>query len=136
MTDGAARALEGDGDVVAAAEGGPEVDLSVLGRGGEEGDAHRLVRGDVHLGVDAVLAAVAVYERCRDNASPRWVVGLWLLMALTSLTKGLLGFALPVASPMQAIVFGTGRIPVRDMVRVGIWLDVVGIVLIALLFGW
>lgn len=46
-----------------------------------------------------------------------------------------LGFALPVASPMQAIVFGTGRIPVRDMVRVGIWLDLVGIVLIALLFG-
>ncbi|MBK7110835.1 MAG: anion permease [Flavobacteriales bacterium] len=30
-----------------------------------------------------------------------------------------LGFALPVASPMQAIVFGSGRIPVREMVRPG-----------------
>ena len=47
-----------------------------------------------------------------------------------------LGFALPVASPMQAIVFGTGRIPVRDMVRAGIWLDLIGIVLLTLLFGW
>lgn len=46
-----------------------------------------------------------------------------------------LGFALPVASPMQAIVFGSGRIPVRDMVRAGIWLDLVGVVLLSLLFG-
>jgi len=47
-----------------------------------------------------------------------------------------LGFALPVASPMQAIVFGSGRIPVREMVRVGIWMDLVGIALLTLLFGW
>ena len=47
-----------------------------------------------------------------------------------------LGFALPVASPMQAIVFGTGRIPVRDMVRAGILLDLIGIVLLTLFFGW
>jgi len=47
-----------------------------------------------------------------------------------------LGFALPVASPMQAIVFGTGRIPVRAMVRAGIWLDLVGVVLLTLFFGW
>ena len=47
-----------------------------------------------------------------------------------------LGFALPVASPMQAIVFGSGRIPVREMVRVGVWMDLVGILLLTLLFGW
>lgn len=46
-----------------------------------------------------------------------------------------LGFALPVASPMQAIVFGSGRIPVRQMVRAGIWLDIIGIVLLVMLFG-
>ncbi len=46
-----------------------------------------------------------------------------------------LGFALPVASPMQAIVFGSGRIRVRDMVRVGIWMDLIGIVLLTLFFG-
>ncbi|MBK7384502.1 MAG: SLC13/DASS family transporter [Flavobacteriales bacterium] len=46
-----------------------------------------------------------------------------------------LGFALPVASPMQAIVFGTGRIRVRDMVRVGIWMDLIGVLLLVLFFG-
>lgn len=46
-----------------------------------------------------------------------------------------LGFALPVASPMQAIVFGSGRIPVRDMVRAGIWLDLAGVLLLVLFFG-
>ena len=47
--------------------------------------------------VTGVLAAVCLYERCRAADSRRWVVGLWLLMAVTSLTKGLLGFALPAA---------------------------------------
>ncbi len=46
-----------------------------------------------------------------------------------------LGFALPVASPMQAIVFGSGRIPVRDMVRAGIWLDLIGVLLLVFFFG-
>ena len=43
-----------------------------------------------------VLAAVWWYDRHRGRGGP-WVVGLWLVMAVTSLTKGLLGFALPVA---------------------------------------
>lgn len=47
-----------------------------------------------------------------------------------------LGFALPVASPMQAIVFGSGRIPVREMVRAGIWLDLIGVALLTIIFGW
>lgn len=47
-----------------------------------------------------------------------------------------LGFALPVASPMQAIVFGSGRIPVRALFRAGVWMDLVGILLLTILFGW
>lgn len=46
-----------------------------------------------------------------------------------------LGFMLPVASPMQTIVFGTGRIPVRQMVQVGVWMDLVGVLLLMLFFG-
>lgn len=46
-----------------------------------------------------------------------------------------LGFMLPVASPMQTIVFGTGRIPVRQMVRAGLWMDLIGVVLLMLFFG-
>jgi 4-amino-4-deoxy-L-arabinose transferase-like glycosyltransferase len=44
-----------------------------------------------------VLAAVWLYAFRRDSPSQRWVIILWLIMALTSLTKGLLGFALPIA---------------------------------------
>ena len=47
-----------------------------------------------------------------------------------------LGFMLPVASPMQTIVFGTGRIPIRQMVRAGLWMDVIGVILLMLFFGW
>lgn len=46
-----------------------------------------------------------------------------------------LGFMLPVASPMQTIVFGTGRIPMRQMVKAGVWMDLIGVVLLMLLFG-
>jgi sodium-dependent dicarboxylate transporter 2/3/5 len=47
-----------------------------------------------------------------------------------------LGFSLPVASPMLAIVFATGRIPVRNMVSSGIVMDLVGILLLMVFFGW
>jgi sodium-dependent dicarboxylate transporter 2/3/5 len=45
------------------------------------------------------------------------------------------GFMMPVGSPTQTIVFGTGLVPMRDMVRAGIWFDLLGIVLIAALFA-
>lgn len=42
------------------------------------------------------LAALFIFQRNEDRAGGWWVVGLWLVMAATSLTKGLLGFALPL----------------------------------------
>ncbi len=47
-----------------------------------------------------------------------------------------IGFMLPVASPMQTIVFGTGRIPMRQMVKGGVWMDLIGVLLLMLFFGW
>jgi sodium-dependent dicarboxylate transporter 2/3/5 len=46
-----------------------------------------------------------------------------------------LGFALPVATPPNAIAFGTGRIAMRDMVRAGLVLDIVGVIVVALLLS-
>lgn len=47
------------------------------------------------------LAALLLFLRNEDMAGGWWVVGLWSVMAVTSLMKGLLGFALPL------VVIGT-----------------------------
>jgi sodium-dependent dicarboxylate transporter 2/3/5 len=44
------------------------------------------------------------------------------------------GFMMPVGSPTQTIVFGSGWVPMRDMIRAGIWFNLIGFILIPLLF--
>jgi sodium-dependent dicarboxylate transporter 2/3/5 len=44
-------------------------------------------------------------------------------------------FMMPVASPTQAIVFASGYVPIRDMVRAGIWFNLIGVILVALVFA-
>jgi len=44
-----------------------------------------------------------------------------------------LGFMLPVATPPNAIIFGSGKIQSSDMLRAGFILDVVGILIVAVL---
>ena len=41
-------------------------------------------------------------------------------------------FMLPVATPPNAIVFSSGRIKIRDMVRAGLWLNLFALILIPL----
>ena len=41
-----------------------------------------------------------------------------------------LGFMLPVSTPPNAIIFGTGMVPLRALVRAGLLLDIIGIVVV------
>ena len=40
-------------------------------------------------------------------------------------------FMLPVATPPNTIVFGSERLQIRDMMRTGIWMNLIGAILIA-----
>ncbi len=43
-------------------------------------------------------------------------------------------FMMPIASPTQAIVFASGHVPIREMMRIGIWFNVLGVILVTLVF--
>jgi len=44
-------------------------------------------------------------------------------------------FMMPVASPTQAIVFSSGYVPIKDMVRAGLWFNFLGVALVTLTFA-
>ena len=43
-------------------------------------------------------------------------------------------FMMPIASPTQAIVFGSGFVSIKQMMRTGIWFNLLGVILIMILF--
>lgn len=45
-------------------------------------------------------------------------------------------FMMPVATPPAAIVYGTGLVPIRAMVRAGLVLNMLGVVLVVLMLWW
>jgi sodium-dependent dicarboxylate transporter 2/3/5 len=56
------------------------------------------------------------------------VVGLIVPAALAASCA----FMLPVATPPNAIVFGTGRVTIPDMAKAGIWLNVIAVMMISM----
>ncbi len=57
-----------------------------------------------------------------------------LLLMIPATLSASCAFMMPVATPPNAIVFGSGRIRIPEMARVGLLINLVGVVLIALLF--
>jgi solute carrier family 13 (sodium-dependent dicarboxylate transporter), member 2/3/5 len=55
-----------------------------------------------------------------------------LLLMLVAALAASTGFALPVATPPNTIVFGSGQVRVRDMAKAGIALDFIAVVLVVL----
>ncbi|HEX7447883.1 MAG TPA: DASS family sodium-coupled anion symporter [Pirellulales bacterium] len=100
--------------------------------------------------VAATVVAVLVSELTSNTASAIIVVPVAIDIAravgadplepaLGAAFAASLGFMLPVSTPCNAIVYGSGYIPLPRMVRYGLMLDVAGaavIVLVVRLFSW
>jgi len=97
------------------------------------------------LALSTALAAV-LSETTSNTASANMVVPVVIAFARSAgidpvvpalgATMGAsLGFMLPVSTPTNAIVYGSGRIPLTAMIRHGILLDIVGVVAIVVIVG-
>ncbi|MEM7231015.1 MAG: SLC13 family permease, partial [Planctomycetota bacterium] len=69
-----------------------------------------------------VLGGIAV----RLGVDPRW-------LAVPVTIAASCAFMLPVATPPNAIVFGSGKVEIGDMVRAGLRLNVISVILVPLL---
>ena len=100
--------------------------------------------GEFGLLVASVIVAILLSETTSNTASANMVVPVVIAIAqaqgidpfmpaLGATMASSLGFMLPVSTPCNAIVYGSGYIPLMKMVRYGILLDIAGaIVIIAL----
>ncbi|MBA3713610.1 MAG: DASS family sodium-coupled anion symporter [Pyrinomonadaceae bacterium] len=102
------------------------------------------VSGGLGLLFASVLVAVIVSEATSNTASANMVVPVVIAIAraqgadplepaLGATLGASLGFMLPVSTPCNAIVYGSGYVPLTRMIRYGILLDVVGVFVIVAL---
>jgi sodium-dependent dicarboxylate transporter 2/3/5 len=68
-----------------------------------------------------ILGALAVAR----GVDPRWIV-------IPAGIAASCAFMLPVATPPNAIVFGSGRVRIGDMARAGLWLNLVSVIWVPL----
>ncbi|MBN3034963.1 MAG: SLC13/DASS family transporter [Bacteroidales bacterium] len=68
-----------------------------------------------------VLAAIAVSARINP-----------LLLMLPATLAASMAFMLPVATPPNAVIFGTDRIKITDMARTGFWMNLTGIIVVTM----
>jgi len=95
------------------------------------------------LTVLAVVVAILISETTSNTASVGVVVPIVIPIALAAGVNPVIpalaavfgasyGFMLPVSTPPNAIVYGSGMVPITKMVRSGVVFDVIGAVLIVL----
>jgi sodium-dependent dicarboxylate transporter 2/3/5 len=72
-----------------------------------------------------IVGAVAVAQ----NIDP-------LLLMIPATLSASMAFMMPVATPPNAIVFGTGRVGIWDMVKAGFLLNIAGVLLVTLMMRW
>jgi solute carrier family 13 (sodium-dependent dicarboxylate transporter), member 2/3/5 len=95
----------------------------------------------VAITVFAVLLAIVVSETTSNTASAAVVVPIIIpiaaaaginpfVPALAATFAASFGFMLPVSTPQNAVVYGSGTVPITKMIRSGISFDVIGAILI------
>jgi sodium-dependent dicarboxylate transporter 2/3/5 len=57
-----------------------------------------------------------------------------LLLMIPATLSASCAFMMPIATPPNAIVFGSGRIKIAEMAKTGILINIIGIILITLLY--
>ncbi len=102
--------------------------------------------GEFGLLVASVFVAITISETTSNTASANMVVPVViaisntqgidpLVPAVGATLAASLGFMLPVSTPCNAIVYGSGYVPLMKMVRYGLLLDLIGpIVVITLVW--
>ena len=97
----------------------------------------------VAITVFAVLLAIVVSETTSNTASAAVVVPIIIPVALAAGVNPFVpalaatfaasfGFMLPVSTPQNAIVYGSGAVPITTMIRSGVTFDIAGAILIVL----
>ncbi|ONI84594.1 anion transporter [Saccharothrix sp. ALI-22-I] len=97
----------------------------------------------VPITIFAVVLAIVVSETTSNTASAAVVVPIIIpiavaaganpfVPALAATFAASFGFMLPVSTPQNAVVYGSGVVPITKMIRSGISFDVIGAVLILL----
>ena len=100
------------------------------------------IHGTYGIVLAATLMAVLVSEMTSNTASASLVVPVVLALAqaggvdpikpaLAATVGCSFGFMLPVSTPHNALVYGTGRVSLREMIVQGVLLDMVGVVLVS-----
>lgn len=95
----------------------------------------------VAITIFAVLLAIVVSETTSNTASAAVVVPIVIpiaiaagvnpfVPALAATFAASFGFMLPVSTPQNAIVYGSGAVPITTMIRSGITFDIAGAILI------
>jgi sodium-dependent dicarboxylate transporter 2/3/5 len=101
------------------------------------------VRSDLGLLVTSTALATLLSETTSNTASANMAVPVVIafarsagldpvLPAIGAIMGASLGFMLPVSTPCNAIVYGSGRIPLTAMMRYGIALDLAGVLVVVL----
>ena len=89
----------------------------------------------------AIVLGIIISEAASNTASANAIIPAVIAVAgaagvpttppiLGAALGASFGFMLPVSTPPNAIIYSSGLVPLRDMLRAGIWLDISGAILI------